>query len=98
MTMEPDTILHVVTSLLMIAFGVGAWRGKRESAEGATAKDVVALTGRIDQAERLINVKVGWKDFERDRVNFRREVALQVDPLCERVERLERKVWNGGAG
>lgn len=96
--MSLDTALHIATSALMFVFGLGAWRARRESAEVVTAADIGRLAKSVQDLDSALSRKVSWKDFDRDRDNFRREVTLQVEPVCDRVERLERKVFNGGAG
>lgn len=95
--MSFDTGLHLATSLLMLVFGLGAWRAKRESNEAVTAQDVNRLSRRCDHQSKEIASKVGWKDFEREGKTIRRELELQLEPVCDRVERLERRVFHGGA-
>lgn len=91
-----DTVLHVATSLALLLFGLGAWRAKRESTEVVTAKDIAGLTTALAHTNATLATKVGWKDFDRNTDTVRRELDLKIEPLGQRVHRLERKVFNRG--
>lgn len=41
--LSADSLVHIATSLLLLAAGVGAWRARRESVEVVTARDLAKL-------------------------------------------------------
>lgn len=100
--MSPESIVQIGTSIVMLAFGVGAWRARRESAEVVSAADVARITAKLASleadVEQLGSHKVSWASFDRDQKHLLREVELQLEPIKRDVDRINRKVFNGSHG
>lgn len=95
MSQDWQTVINLAMSAAMIIFGVGSWSAQRKSGESTNTSDISKLSLVVDDLKKTVATKVGWKDFDREGKAIRREIELQVNPVSDRVEALERRVFNG---
>lgn len=75
--LSPDTILHVVTSLLLLAAGIGAWRGRRETTEVNVARKLEDVEKQHDRdVQRIDNELHNLRKRHHDLAD-----AVQVDKV-----------------
>jgi hypothetical protein len=103
MTPDWDMVMHLAEAAAMIIFGVGAWSAQRKAGETTNATDISKLATSIGEIKLAIDAKLGWKDFDRISKAERQVTDLQIKNVEDRVEavegrieRIDRKVFNGG--
>lgn len=95
MTPDWNIVMHLAEAAAMIIFGVGAWSAQRKAGETTNATDIDKVESDLGKLAQVVAKCVRWEDFNRENTNIREVIKLTVDPVCDRVEKLENKVFNG---
>lgn len=95
MSQDWQQVINLAMAAAMIIFGAGAWSGQRKSGESSNAADIKKVDERVDEIETDLKAKIGWKDYNTRHMSERERVDLLLKPLAERIDRLERNVFNG---